>query len=334
MARVLYFVTSYRSPEQVLRLTGTIRRESPGAEILIHHDRFRTRLDPAEVRQWAPGSHLLTSARPLVWGDFSVVDMHWRCFQWALRNLEFDWIILLSEQDYPIWPLEETERLLFRSESDAFMKAYTVDRTTEWPRALGYYRYFYSYAPLPGAAMLHHLPLPGARAAGRWRQRLVNYVNRRPGRLVRVETYPDGMSTRFGVRRRSTPFSSSFGCWVGKAWFAISRRAAEEVVSFVDSHPSYRKYYRWTVVPEESATVSIVMNSSALRVVERDLHFERWSNPYSGHPDVLGTGDLDDIVGSGTPFARKFDLRVDSQILDVLDQERLRNTSSGHSVPG
>lgn len=329
---MLYLVTSYRSPEQVLRLIGTIRRESPEAEILVHHDRFRTRLDAHEVSRAAPGAHLLTSAQPLSWGDFSVVDMHWRCFEWALDRIEFDWIVLLSEQDYLVWPLYDTEQLIVGAASDIFMDAYTVDSTTEWPRALGYYRYFYSYAAVPGAAILHRLPVPWAPAFRRARQRLVNGVNRRPGRLVRAETYPDGMPTRLGIRRTSTPFSPSFGCWVGKAWFAMSRRAAAEVVSFVGSHASYRQYYRWTIVPEESATASIMLNSPALRVKARDLHFERWSNPYSGHPDVLRLDDLDEIMASGMPFARKFDLGVDARVLDVLDEQRLRGTRSGESV--
>ncbi len=266
----------------------------------------------------------MTSPTPLSWGDFSVVDMHWRCFKWALDRIDFDWVILLSEQDYPVWPLGETEELLSRSHADAFMDAHTVDEATEWPQAIGYNRYFYSYAAVPGAAIAHRLSVPWSPPLRRWRQYVVNIVNRPPGRLVRAETYPDGMPTRIGVRRRSTPFSDSFDCWVGKAWCALSRRAVAEVISFTRSDSSYRNYYRWTIVPEESATASIVMNSPDLRVVARDLHFERWSNPYSGHPDVLCRDDLDEILSSGMPFARKFDLRIDPGVLDVLDAQRLR----------
>ena len=327
MGPVLYFVTSYRGHEQLLRLVATIRRESPAAEVLVHHDRFRSELDPIAVREAVPGAYVLTSPSPLSWGDFSVVDMHWRCFKWALKEIDFDWLILLSEQDYPILGLADTEELLFNSESDAFMEAYAVDATTTWPRALGYYRYFYSYAAMPGAAAAHRLSTPWAPAVRRFRQRVVNRVNSRPGRLVRAETYPDGMPSRIGIRRTSTPFSSSFQCWVAKAWFALSRRAVNEVVSFTQAHPAYGRYYRWTIVPEESATASIVMNSPALRVVARDLHFERWSNPYSGHPDVLTSDDSEEIMSSGMSFARKFDLSVDSDVLDILDEGR-RNQSN------
>jgi hypothetical protein len=324
VAPVLYLVTSYRSPEQILRLVGTLRQESPAAHIVVHHDRFRSQLDPLSLRQAAPGAHLLTSNAPLSWGDFSVVDMHWRCFEWATKNLDFEWLVLLSEQDYPVRALSDTENLLLTSGADAFMDAYTVDETTAWPRALGYYRYFYSYSAIPGMATAHRFAAPWAPRFRKFRQRIVNRVNRRPGRLVRGETYPDGMPTRIGVRRRSTPFSDSFRCWVGKAWFALSQKAVTEVVTFNQGHPAYRFYYRRTIVPEESATASIVMNSSELRVVARDLQFERWSNPYSGHPDILGCDDLPEILGSGMPFARKFDLDVDSHVLDVLDAERQR----------
>ena len=315
-------VTAYRNPEQIFRLAGTIHRESPAAEILIHHDQFRSALDPLRLRQAAPHSHLLTSPSPLSWGDFSVVDMHWRCFRWAVEHVEFDWLVLLSEQDYPVQPLSKIETSLFTAQADALLDAYTVDATTPWPRALGYYRYFYSYSTVPGMAFAHRIPAPWAPRYRRFRQRVVNRINHHPGGLIRAETYPDGMPTRIGLRRKSTPFSGSFGCWVGKAWFALSRRAVAEVVSFIRENPAYPRYYRWTIVPEESATAAIVMNSSTLRVVARELHFERWSNPYSGHPDVLGRADLMEIMNSGMPFARKFDLHVDSGVLDVLDAHR------------
>lgn len=335
MAPVLYLVTSYRSPDQILRLVGALRRESPAAEILVHHDQFRTKLDPLTIAEAAPGARVLTSPAPLSWGDFSVVDMHWRCFDWALHHVDFDWLVLLSEQDYPVRSLPETEAFLRKSDADIFMDAYTVDATATWPRALGYYRYFYSYSALPGAAGVHRLPVPWAPAFRQFRQRMVNRINRRPRRLIRAETYPDGMPTRFGIRRRSTPFAGSFACWVAKAWFALSRDAVTQVVSFTQTHPEYGRYYRRTIVPEESATASIMMNLPALRVVAKDLHFERWSNPYSGHPDVLGRDDVDEIMSSGAAFARKFDLQVDSEVLDVLDAVRGRaSRKTADETPG
>lgn len=322
MPGVLYFVTSYRRPEQVLRLVETISRESTGAEILVHHDQFRTRLDDGEVKAVAPGAHVLGSPAPLKWGDFSVVDMHWRCFEWAVRHIDFDWMVLLSEQDYPVWPLERTECLLRESGSDVFVQGDIVPPTAGGPDPLRYNRYFYSYGAIPGAAIAHRFHVPWAPKWRTLRQRAVNRINLPPGRLIRAETYPDGMATRFGVRRRSTPFSDSFDCWVGKAWFAISRPAVSEIVSFTKSHPSYRRYYKWTIVPEESATVSIVLNSSSLRVAARNLHYERWSNPDSGHPDVLGQEDLEEILSSEMPFARKFDMGTDPGVLDTLDARR------------
>lgn len=329
MAAVLYFVTSYRRPEQVSRLVGTISQESTEAEILVHHDQFRTRLDPGQLRAAAPRAHLLTSPQALRWGDFSVVDMHWRCFDWAMTYVDFDWLVLLSEQDYPVWPLERTEHLLRGSGSDAFVEAEMVDASANGSDPLRYNRYFYSYAACPGAETAHRVSVPWAPAWRGLRQRAVNRVNRRPGRMFRAETYPDGMPTRFGVRRRTTPFSNSFVCWAGKAWFAVSRSAVAEVVSFTKTHPSYRRYYRRTIVPEESATVSIVQNAAALRVVARNLHFERWSTPDSGHPDVLREDDLQEIIGADMPFARKFDLDHDRGALDALDAERRLSQERG-----
>ena len=38
--RIVYFISSYGSGEQLLRLVRTIRRAEPTSPIVIHHDEF------------------------------------------------------------------------------------------------------------------------------------------------------------------------------------------------------------------------------------------------------------------------------------------------------
>ena len=44
--------------------------------------------------------------------------------------------------------------------------------------------------------------------------------------------------------------------------------------------------------------------------------------PGAPHPDTLTGGDLESVLSSGADFARKFDVEVDSEVLDRLDGRR------------
>jgi hypothetical protein len=74
------------------------------------------------------------------------------------------------------------------------------------------------------------------------------------------------------------------------------------------------------VIPDESATATIVCNDPTLKVWNGTLHWTRWTDDDPSHPDVLVLNDLGDFVGSDKFFARKFDADVDSSVLDALDQ--------------
>jgi hypothetical protein len=100
---------------------------------------------------------------------------------------------------------------------------------------------------------------------------------------------------------------------------ALSRRAAEAVVTFVEERGDYVAHVARTVIPDESATTTIVCNDPALDVVLEDLHCVRFSAG-DGHPDVFGLPDVDYLLGSGRFFARKFDVDTDAAVLDALDR--------------
>src|SRR5689334_7292370 len=128
--RVAYLVASHTLPPQVLRLMSALRRGSPDCVLISHHDNrssslHRGPLDALEVLQIEPPS-------AVGWGEFSLLAMELRCLRWALEHADFDWLVLISGQDYPIRPLAEIERSLALGDVHAFVE------TNECPRpALG-----------------------------------------------------------------------------------------------------------------------------------------------------------------------------------------------------
>jgi hypothetical protein len=89
---------------------------------VVHHDRFRSAWT-ADLVAPIGGVHVVTSDIPVEWGDFSIVKALWTSLSWMVEHLAFDWVVFLTEQDYPIAPLAQLEERLSSSGVDAFLEA-------------------------------------------------------------------------------------------------------------------------------------------------------------------------------------------------------------------
>jgi hypothetical protein len=328
---VAFLVLNHRPPAQLLRLLTTLRRGDPAAPLVVHHDRFRSELAESEIETLG-NVHLLLSDAPVVWGDFSVVKAYWRSLNWMLERMEFDWVVVLSAQDYPIKPLTELRETLSRSGVDAFIQATRInDLTDPEQHAEMRLRYLYQYRRIPlipapaNGGVLHRLGHRGQELFFDTANALQSHVH--------FYKLPDGLPRRVGIRARSTPFDATFPCWYGNMWSILSRRSVELLVTVTRSRPEYVAYYRRTIIPDESATHTIICNARELHIQPIDLHYARWTRGVSGHPDVFGVADLPELLASPSYFARKFDIAQDADVLDQLDQAIMRGPSFSEDAP-
>ena len=299
LVSVAYVVTSHRYPEQVLRLARTLRTGSPDAPLLIHHDDRHSQLD-VEALAGLGGVQLVRPPTAVAWGWASHLDMLLRCFAWALERVPFDWLTVLSGQDYPIRPLAEIEHDLSDSPYDGYVEGFEVD-PPRWTRSEldeFSHRYFYRYRSIrnPGAVL----------------RRAITAA--RPVLLVRDMPWGVALGCRC-----ATPFSPALPCRRGGDWLSLSRRSVEVVVSAAQTRPELMRHYRRTILPTESFRHTVLHAEPGLRLSNDTRRFTSWPTR-SAHPAVLRVADLDRILGSGADFARKFDLTIDSTVMNELDR--------------
>jgi Core-2/I-Branching enzyme len=298
-ARVAYVITSYKLPNQVLRLASILRKGSPDASIVVHHDDRGCTLDPAQVE--ALDVRLVEPPSHVVWGEASQLAMVLRCLGWALDHDGFDWLVLLSGQDYPIRPVAEIEQSLAAAEVDAFIETRPCERSAfgaTIDEFAGRYHFRWRRMPTGVAASLARVPARGRS-------------------LAQARTMPTG--TWVGVRALRSPFGHHLICHRGSDWFTLSRAAVECVDKFVRTRRDVLDYYRHTLIPTESFVQTVLANSS-LRLSGDYRRYLVFDGPQMPAPRVLRMQDLTPMLASGGNFARKFDETIDRAVLDEIDR--------------
>jgi hypothetical protein len=311
--RACYLLQTHRDPRQIARLVATIGRLSPGAAVVVAHDTTGCALDPRTLRGPAE-VHVLPVPGPIRRGYLSMLDPYLQGVDFLRRRgVEYDWLVYLSGQDYPVQPLAISEAMLAAAECDGFLRWWpALGPGGPWQRRRqGHRRYFYRYRDAP----VWSLPL--LRLA-----RALNGVQS----LVHVHLV---YGPRVGVRARRTPFEGGRTCYAGWQWTTLRRACAEYVVESVARERGLVEHYRRTICPDESLVQTILVNAGRFRLADDNLRYGDTSTSRDGRPRLLGVADLELITGGGYHFARKFDLDHDARVLDVLDERLAAGAPAG-----
>lgn len=119
---------------------------------------------------------------------------------------------------------------------------------------------------------------------------------------------------------RARPADIFFG---GSAYWCLSRQCLGVIDAFMTHVPSSVRYFNHVDSPDEIFFQTALGNSPARStLVNDDLRYIDWSARRS-HPAVLTTADFAALETSMDLYARKFDVRVDSRVLDLIDDDLL-----------
>jgi len=306
--RCCYFLQTHRDPEQVYRLVRTLRAGSPRSIVLVQHNFNAGALDWAPLAEMAD-VHLMRLPYRQVRGGFSYIAQPLLdAIAWLEREAggDWDWLVTLSGQDYPVMPLADSERRLRESGCDAFLRYWDVrSPANPWRPERARHRYWYRYRHLPDSVVP-------------WMPLLRQLVYLVPGLHLSRSYGPD-----LGVRALRTPWSASFRCYGGRTWMMLGRPAARYLLDYLRDHPGLVAYYQRTLVPDESIVQTVLANSGRFRLENDDLRFIDYSRAVKGSPRNLGADDLPELGSGRYAFARKFEWPTDRELLDRIDRELL-----------
>lgn len=103
-------------------------------------------------------------------------------------------------------------------------------------------------------------------------------------------------------------------------WSVMPYKVFSSCADFLSTNPHYKKLYQRTLLPEDGFLATLIINSQyAGDIVWKDEIHTRsltFHDEFDVHPKVIRISDVDEIKNSDCYFARKFDSKIDKQVIE------------------
>lgn len=279
-------VTAYKDFPMLRRL---VRRLDPVFfRAFVHIDR-RSKITSGEMEELRELGCEVTKTHTVRWGSFTHLEAVLDLMRCAISVGDFDYIHVISGQDYPLKTPDEFAR---QCDGRIFIDCAPLAGEPDFIRER--YELFDPFAPVLG------LPY-GAGTI----YRLLDGISRPIQRRVGLRR------TRFGPYRELYKgiIWSSFPAWVAER--ILSDSAAQRFLGSL----------RTTIIPEEVFFPSYFMNSDlACAVVYDDKRYTDWRRRDGMPPPaILDHRDTSTVLASGALFARKMNSTISAPLLDAID---------------
>lgn len=279
--KLAFVILAHKHPEQILRLVKSLNSEENHFFIHIDKRAESVFVETQKLFVSIPNVFLVDQRYACRWGQFSIVNATLSCLrQLCSTQKSYDYVFLISGQDYPIKPLSEVKRFLEKNWSQQFIEAFPMAEPNKWTEAGGPYQamtrvsnwHFFLRSrhfllPLPRKIPNSLVPYGGSQwwaLTGDCVQWVVNYLNTNPG-VVNYFKYtfiPD--ESFFQTLVCNSPFKEA--------------------------------------------------------VANRNLTYIDWENPNPTPPRVMTVEDIVALRNSNLLMARKFEPGRSDKVMDLLDQ--------------
>ena len=262
--KLAHLILAHSNPGQLQKLVHRLSHSD--TDIYIHLDK-KTNISLFSSVKEIPNVFFIQKRIKVFWGAYSIVSATLEGFREILASQKkYDYINLLSGQDYPIKPIEHIHSFLAGNPNKAFMEFYDIEKV--WTEAL------------PRITEYH---LTQFRFIGKhFLQRIIN-------RVLPKRQLPLAM---IGVGRSQ--------------WFTISTGHVEYIVDFLSNNPKIVRFFKFTWGADEFIFQTILFNSPHKQdMVNNNLRYIDWAAG-GASPKTLSIEDGKVLLACDKLFARKF----------------------------
>jgi hypothetical protein len=305
--KIIYLILAHNNPKQLERLIARII--TADVHIFIHLDKNTSmcEFDYLESEYVTFIENRVNST----WGDFNVIQATLNLLNVVNQKFESGFVVLLSGSDYPVKPTQYIKDFLYTSNTDIYMDIHDAyDNWVNFARRIDYYKI--NYSTKRGDFVL-----------------CKGYSHELWKLLVRKKiTFKDMLEIMF-LNRRNTLDLKFHG---GSQWWAMNFRALTVILEYVNENwIALENYFKYTFIPDEFFFQTIVKKScnNTFKIGD-SLTYVNWKKAGRKLPVTFELEDFEELngVAESKLFARKFDIEIDSKILDLIDKNLLLTTEN------
>ncbi len=310
MKRHAILIMMHKNPEQVARLVKYFPADR--CVCFIHVDtkadfpKSRLRAALNQAGESGKQAVVLDDSISGVLACWSLVEISIALMQAAVayeteKGIRFDWFRLLSGQDYPLKPFAEYEAYIEQEQNEymglQFMEEdqHIRDKFARWRN-----------------------PNPRQKAADNPKRTLQNKLSIGASHVYEV------VKTKFAGSPGACLVKHGLVPAGGPSWWTISHNLVDEILQEYAKNGIITQVIKQTATPEESYIQTVFVNSPLYQGKKTwnltIANFGRREQLVTGHTHPFHKEDFEELMTCGDFFARKFDVKEDVEILDLLDQ--------------
>jgi hypothetical protein len=283
--KLAYLILAHGHFEHLIKIVDILASED--VTFFIHVDR-QVAVDQAALKSQFSAKanvHLLEGRLQIHWGGYSMVEGILHLLNTAVQQGQYDYLSLISGQDFPIKSNQSILSYLKEHSGNEFIEYYSVpDYSKRWDANGGIDRFSYFWLIDDLGMGRSHMFVEAQRLEGRKR------------------SFPEGWQP-----------------YLGSMWFTITYACAKYICDFLEKRIDISVFFRLTCIPDELLIPSLLLNSPFKKaIINNNLRYIDWTDGGS-HPKTLTVRDLESIKSSNRHFARKFDYKIDRQIVSMLE---------------
>lgn len=293
--KIAYIILAYKLPDQLVRLVRKLHTED--TFFFIHIDKEKGEELFHHVKgQLSNLDHVFFIRRiASKWGQLGCVKATLEGLNhlYALGS-DFDYVINLSGQDYPIKTNQYIQDYLQKNKGLSYINFHSIPYLTHphiddwiyyWHFYWGKYHFVWPRENMFESSALNHI----------WNNLAKKITSRRK--------IPLGLSPYHG----------------GSYW-CLAREHVDYLHNFLNKNSSIISFFKYVQFPTEFFFQTILLNSQFKdELVNDDLRHIDFSAK-KANPKILSQEDLEKFMSSSNLFARKFDSTVDPVVLDLIDK--------------
>lgn len=282
MMKVAFLMQCHKNPKQINLLLKALKH--PQVDVFIHVDSKNENI--RENIEKIDGVYLLPKKDcvDVQWAQFSQVKATLNLLNAAISRGGYSHYFLISGQDFPIKSIGEIVKFLNGHENENFIDCSSIKKFEKrndiyFPRIV-----------------------IGRR---KWQKILKGILVYSTG----------GWNQTFSIIKRLKPANVQY--YFGSQWWCLNDAMVKWIYNFLENYPEYIKLFKHSLCPDECFFQTLVMNSPYANNVKPYLHYVKWEKGMSS-PKTLTTIDYEELKKTEKIIARKFDIDVDSEIIERL----------------